>query len=131
MKKHDSIINNDFIEYINLLIDKIPYLERLVFFDSDNLELYNYINNELSKNSLFLNIIKNSHIVIRCVKASDKKIARYPHFDNYSDTYVIPLKIPTEKPFGELRYYENARPNPANIYSCTFSKFSRKKSPRL
>jgi hypothetical protein len=108
---------------INNLIDTIPYEDSLFLFDSQESEIYKSIKNYLLNNAFFKDIIEDSYIVIRCVKATDKTISFYPHFDNYNDTFLIPLKLPKEEPFGDLFYKTNVRGIPSNIWSSTFTKF--------
>jgi len=123
MKIYKSLISQDFILAVNKIIDSKPYKNSIVFFDNENSEIHKYIKEELSKNILFKEILPDAYIVVRCVKDSDRKMQNYPHFDNYLDTYVIPVLIPIYKPQGELRYIENARKIPKNIYKSTITKF--------
>jgi hypothetical protein len=123
MKIYKNIISDDFLITVNKYIDERPYNESVVFFDNEKSKIHNYIKKELSKNILFNKICEESYIVIRCVKDNDKKMRYYPHYDNYLDTYVIPLLIPEISPRGELHYLENARKIPKNIFISTITKF--------
>lgn len=123
MKIYKNIISQSFIDQINSVIDEYDYSNSLYLFDSKSSMLHNLIRNQLGELELFKPIIRDAHIVIRCVKKEDKKIANYPHFDNYIHTYVIPIFIPKKPPFGDLIYKENMRSFPKNIYTNIFSKF--------
>ena len=45
-----------------------------------------------------------------------------PHFDNYSSTFLIPLKVPDSKLNGDIILWENARKTPGNVISHMISK---------
>ena len=113
----------DLIKKANELIDSISYTNSLFIFESDTSEIHKLLRDQLSTDSLFKEILDNSYIVVRCVKNEDKKISFYPHYDNYIDTYLIPLKVPKVEPCGDLYYKTNARKMPSNILICTFTKF--------
>ena len=123
MKIHKNLIPTTFIDQINSAIDEYDYLESLYLFDNGNSTLHNLIRNELTKIDLFRPNISDAHIVIRCVKPGDKKIANYPHFDNYHHTFVVPVLTPKAPPFGDLIYDENYRKLHTNVYINAITKF--------
>ena len=123
MKIHKNLIPTSFIDQINSAIDKYDYIESLYLFDNENSTIHNLIRKELTKIDLFRPNISDAYIVIRCVKPGDKKIANYPHFDNYHHTYVVPILTPHAPPFGDLIYAENYRKLPKNVYIHAITKF--------
>ncbi len=123
MKLYKNIIPKKFIDQINSEINNIYYSESLWLFDNGNSSIHKLVRDQLSKLELFKDIIGEAHIVIRCVKFEDKKNCHYPHFDNYLDTYVVPIHIPNNSPYGDLVYIENLRSLPKSIYINIITKF--------
>jgi hypothetical protein len=67
-------------------------------------------------------IKEDSYIVTRKVNKGNSKVAFRPHFDNYSSTLLIPLKVPDSVLNGDIILWENARRTPGNVLSHFFSK---------
>ena len=67
-------------------------------------------------------IKEDSYIVTRKVNKANSKVAFRPHFDNYSSTLLIPLKVPDSNLNGDIILWENARRTPGNVLSHFFSK---------
>ena len=67
-------------------------------------------------------IREDSCIVIRCVKETDTKRCYETHFDNYKETYVIPLMAPTKSPKGTLMAWFGARRYPRSIIEQMVTK---------
>jgi hypothetical protein len=63
-----------------------------------------------------------SYIVTRKVNKENSKVAFRPHFDNYSSTLLIPLKVPDSNLNGDIILWENSRKTPGNVLSHFFSK---------
>ena len=118
-----NVLDKDFIWKINEIIDSMNYDSSLWLFEDDDLELFELIRtNLMSNNFMKHHINKNTYIVIRCVKASDKKRSYESHFDNYEQTFVVPIKIPNDAPRGELMIWENARRFPKSLIEHIFTK---------
>ena len=64
----------------------------------------------------------DSYIVTRKVNKTNSKVAFRPHFDNYSSTLLIPLKVPDSNLNGDIILWENARKTPGNVFSHFLSK---------
>ncbi len=62
------------------------------------------------------------YIVIRCVKKIDKKRSFDVHFDNYKNTFLLPIKIPPIEPKGQFFIWENTRNGINGVLSHIFSK---------
>lgn len=118
-----SIVPLEFIDAINLEIDKIGYDSSFWIFPGTHPDIYKLIKHALAKTHFFPdNIINNAYIVVRCVKANLPTTAYGIHFDNYQNTWVLPLKIPHGTINGRLCAWENTRPQPRNAYTNLISK---------
>ena len=95
--------------------------------------LYKKVQIMICKNRFLKKIIgkKDNYIVLRLVNENDKKRSFEAHFDNYIETFYIPLLIPknlkridgTRKNLnGDLYFWEKARKMPKNILSHIISK---------
>ena len=71
---------------------------------------------------IFNSLKEDSYIVTRKVNKANSKVAFCPHFDNYSSTILIPLKVPDSKLNGDIILWENARRTPGNVISHMISK---------
>jgi hypothetical protein len=116
-------INPAFIDAMNQQIDGIAYQDSMILF----------LTRDKVKNQRFYDLLKtnpvinkylddDSYVVIRCGKDGLNKAAYYPHFDNYSQTVMVPLKMPKTLPDGALLMWENARSFPSNSMVNAVSK---------
>tara|TARA_A100001011_G_scaffold237393_1_gene245281 strand:+ start:2653 stop:3288 length:636 start_codon:yes stop_codon:yes gene_type:complete len=124
-------IDPNFIREVNQLIDKISYERSLFIFSKKKdlsqleIEIINKIKSFIPAIKEDLNIDTNDdpYIVIRCVKKIDSKMSFTPHFDNYSDTILIPLMVPSKPPYGELFLQENSRKQSNSMFWDLLRKF--------
>jgi hypothetical protein len=120
---HKSIIEESFISEINSQIEKISYDKSMWLFEKDNPKIFNLIRSYLSEHELLKkHIFTDTYIVVRCVKKSDKHRQYESHFDNYKETFVIPLLIPEKQPKGELMAWFNARRYPKSFLEHFLTK---------
>lgn len=118
-----NVLNANFIDKINLEIDKIHYDSSYWIFPGTNEQIYKLIRLALAETNLFSEkILKDAYIVIRCVKINSPTTAYGMHFDNYTNTWVLPLKIPKGNMDGRLRAWRDTRSSPSNAYSNLASK---------
>jgi hypothetical protein len=118
-----NCVGPEFIRSINQEIDAVSYQDSMILF----------LTRDKFKNQRFYDLLKanpvinqylndDSYVVIRCVKNGLNRAAYYPHFDNYSETVMVPVKIPDTLPDGALQMWENARNFPSN---STFNAISK------
>ena len=90
-----NVVDHCFIKKINAYLDKVTYESSLWIFPGEHPALYKLIKNDLSIAPFFKSILKRKdcYIVIRMVNKSDSKRSLEAHFDNYTRTFFIPLKI--------------------------------------
>ena len=121
-----KIISPRFIKKINAYLDKVTYKSSLWIFPGEHPKLYELIKKDLAFIPFFKPIFskKDCYIVIRIVNANDSKRSFEAHFDNYTNTYLIPLKIPkkistlkNEDLQGNLYLWEKARLMPKYLLS--------------
>jgi hypothetical protein len=113
----------NFIDAINSEIDKIHYDSSLWIFPGTNPTLDKFVKQALAETKIIpLCILNKAYIVIRCVKANSPTTTYAFHFDNYLNTWLCPLKIPSISNNGRLWLMKNARSIPKNIYSNLASK---------
>ena len=126
-----KVLNKKFIDLINEDLDKYNYLSSLWIFPGESPTLYKKIKDYLSKNEYFKKIIAHgdNYIVLRLVNQNEKKRALEAHFDNYNNTYYVPLKLPKQKSrdtyidnSGSLYFWENARSMPKSILTHIATK---------
>lgn len=110
-----NCIDLEFINSINREIDSIRYQDSMILFltrdKSRNQKFYDLLEANPVINQY---LVDDSYIVIRCVKDGLNKVAYYPHFDNYSETVMVPIKMPQKFPDGALFMWENTRSPPTN-----------------
>jgi len=132
-----NIINANFIKKINAYLDNVSYKDSLWIFPGEHPKLYKLIINNLSSTSFFKSILNKNdcYIVLRMINQNDIKRSLEAHFDNYSKTYFIPLKIPEKNLSsakrnmqGNLFLWEKARlmPKSLTIHICTKIIFQNK-----
>jgi hypothetical protein len=111
------------IKKINKLLDSLIYDKVLFVFPLEHLELRKKVIKILSGSSKFISEIINedSYIVFRLAKPHLREQSWY-HFDNYINTYVISIKIPSTDPKGNLYIWSNARKSPKNIFMHLLTK---------
>ena len=120
---YSNIIENSFISELNAEINRIPYEKSMWLFETDNSVLFSKIRSYLSFHPAIKNHIRDdTYIVIRCVKNTDKHRQYESHFDNYKETFVIPLLIPERQPKGELMAWFNARRIPKSFIEHFITK---------
>lgn len=110
-----NCIDPTFIHSINQEIDAINYQNSMILFlTRDKLKNQRFF--KLLQSNPVINQYLNddSYVVIRCVKDGLNKAAYYPHFDNYSETVMVPIKMPQTFPDGALLMWENTRSLPSN-----------------
>ena len=126
-------IDKYWIKSINKELDQIKFKDSLWIFPGENPLLYKKVQIMICKNRFLKKIIgkKDNYIVLRLVNENDKKRSFEAHFDNYIETFYIPLLIPknlkridgTRKNLnGDLYFWEKARKMPKNILSHIISK---------
>ena len=110
-----NCIDPTFIHLMNQEIDSVSYQDSMILFLTRD-KLKNQRFYELLKTNSVINQYLNndSYVVIRCVKNGLNKAAYYPHFDNYSETVMVPIKMPQTFPDGALLMWENTRGLPSN-----------------
>jgi hypothetical protein len=110
-----NCIDPTFIHLMNQEIDSMSYQDSMILFLTRD-KLKNQRFYELLKTNSMINQYLNndSYVVIRCVKNGLNKAAYYPHFDNYSETVMVPIKMPQTFPDGALLMWENTRGLPSN-----------------
>lgn len=119
----NNILPAALIDTINLEIDKIKYESSFWIFPGENHQIYELIKKALVKTHFFPeDILNTAYIVIRCVKANTPTTAYAIHFDNYTNTWLLPLKIPQSTLKGRLCVWENVRKYPSNTYTNLASK---------
>lgn len=92
-------------------------------FHQDNSEFLNQLRTIFKDIPEIFNSLKeDSYIVTRKVNKANSKVAFCPHFDNYSSTILIPLKVPDSVLNGDIILWENARKTPGNVISHMMSK---------
>ena len=120
--KH-NVISKKFINEINEAINNKVYSDSLWIFCEDDEDLIKNISSNLKSNEFMKNyLFDDSYIVVRCVKTADTKRCYESHFDNYKETFVIPLLIPTDGLKGELNAWFFARREPKNIIEHILTK---------
>lgn len=120
---YSNIIEKSFISELNAEINIIPYEKSMWLFEVDNAMLFSKIRIYLTNHPKIRKYIReDTYIVIRCVKNTDKHRQYESHFDNYKETFVIPLLIPQSQPKGELMAWFNARRNPKSFIEHFFTK---------
>jgi hypothetical protein len=110
-----NCIDPTFIHSMNREIDSINYQNSMILFlTRDKLKNQRFF--KLLQSNPVINQYLNddSYVVIRCVKDGLNKAAYYPHFDNYSETIMVPIKMPKTFPDGALLMWENTRSLPSN-----------------
>lgn len=110
-----NCIDPTFIHSMNREIDSIGYQDSMILFlTRDKLKNKRFF--KLLQSNPVINQYLNddSYVVIRCVKDGLNKAAYYPHFDNYSITVMVPIKMPQTFPDGALLMWENTRSLPSN-----------------
>jgi len=119
-----NVVDRGFIKKINAYLDKVTYESSLWIFPGEHPALYKLIKNDLSIIPFFKPILKRKdcYIVIRMVDKNDLKRSLEAHFDNYTKTFFIPLKIPIdannskkEDLKGNLYLWEKTRSMPQNL----------------
>ena len=126
-------IDKNWIKTINKELDEIRLNDSLWIFPGENPLLYKKVQIMISKNRFLKKAIgkKDNYIVLRLVNENDKKRSFEAHFDNYIETFYIPLKTPENLKRikgtgnnlnGDLYFWEKARKMPANILSHVISK---------
>ena len=111
------------------LLELTNYLEKkhqenaTFSFHQDNKEFLNQLRIIFKDIPEIFNSLKeDSYIVTRKVNKANSKVAFCPHFDNYSSTILIPLKVPDSALNGDIILWENARKTPGNVISHMISK---------
>jgi hypothetical protein len=119
----NNILPTALTNAINLEIDKINYESSFWIFPGENLQVCKLVREALAETSLISeDILNNAYIVIRCVKANSQTTTYAIHFDNYTNTWLLPLKIPQSNQDGRLCVWENARKHPKCTYTNLVSK---------
>lgn len=125
MKIFKRKINTNSIDKLNSYLNKIDYKSSKWIFPSNDLIIDELIKDFINSNNFLKSLLhsKKNYCVIRMVKKHEQKRSFEAHFDNYINTYYIPLKIPnsTERK-GSLFIQENARKMPSNILKHIFQK---------
>ncbi|CAN1513242.1 hypothetical protein MCEHALHM7_00879 [Methylophilaceae bacterium] len=128
-----NIVDRSFIKKINAYLDNVKYESSLWIFPGEHPTLYKLIKNNLSITPFFKSILKSKdcYIVIRMVNKNDSKRSLEAHFDNYTRTFFIPLKIPKdttnskkEDLQGNLYLWEKARSMPQNLIVHIITKLT-------
>lgn len=122
-KIYQSKISLHSIAQINSQLDKLAYSSTKFVFPGEHVLLREKIL-QILKQSVFLQKVINeeSYIVFRLVKPQSTKSSNWYHFDNYINTYVVPIKLPVIRPKGNLLLWQNARRPPLNLLSHLLSK---------
>ena len=129
MKSFHNVINKKIINKLNLLLNSYKVKKSLWIFPGDNSMLENKVKSFITKDTFLQNLIdiRDAYIVFRIVNEEDKSRSLEGHFDNYLNTYYIPLKLPSKsnpRNFrGEMYFWENARQMPNNNIRHIIDKF--------
>jgi hypothetical protein len=101
----------------------MEYDSAMWIFEEDNPKLIRLIRDYFGINEEMRELVdEKSYIVIRCVKKKDQVRSYESHFDNYEESFVVPLKVPLELPRGELMVWYNARRYPHGLLEHIFTK---------
>ncbi|MBD1141552.1 hypothetical protein IDH31_00185 [Pelagibacterales bacterium SAG-MED32] len=126
LKIYKQRVDIEFIENINYFIDKYEYTDSLYFYSNnhEHKEVFNSIKEYIFNNDILDKkyLLDDLYIVIRCVKNIDNKKSFDVHFDNYKNTFLLPIKIPLIEPKGQFFIWENTRYEVNGILSHIFSK---------
>jgi hypothetical protein len=129
MKSFKNVINKKIIKQLNLVLDSYKVKKSLWIFPGDNNLLENKVKSFIIKDTFLRNLIniRDAYIVFRIVNEEDKSRSLEGHFDNYLNTYYIPLKLPTKRNprnfRGEMYFWKNARLMPNSNFRHIFDKF--------
>jgi hypothetical protein len=120
---YSNIIEKSFISELNAEINKIPYEKSMWLFEVDHSILFSKIRSYLIQHPTIKKYIHDdTYIVIRCVRNTDMHRQYESHFDNYKQTFVLPLLIPQHQPKGELMAWFGARRHPKFFIEHFFTK---------
>jgi len=123
MKLSRNSISKESISQFNLWLDDRPYDKFKFYFSDHDVEFQYMVDKFIAQNEDLCRIIPhNAYLVTRCVKTAAKKMGFCGHFDNYRTTILIPLMIPDTEENGDLLVWQNARPEPKNLFKHIVSK---------
>lgn len=123
MKTYSNVIPSETLEKLKAYLEAQHKVNATFSFHQDNSKFLAELK-EIFKNipEVHDRIKDDSYIVTRKVNKENSKVAFRPHFDNYSSTLLIPLKVPDSLLNGDIILWENARRTPGNVISHFISK---------
>ncbi len=123
MEEYTNRIPAETLSVLTSYLEKKHQENTTFSFHQDNSEFLNQLRIIFKDIPEICNSLKeDSYIVTRKVNKANSKVAFCPHFDNYSSTLLIPLKVPDSKLNGDIILWENARKTPGNVISHMISK---------
>ncbi len=123
MKEYSNRIPPDTLSALTNYLEQKHQENTTFSFHQDNKEFLNQLRIIFKDIPEIVDSLKeDSYIVTRKVNKANSKVAFCPHFDNYSSTILIPLKVPDSKFNGDIILWENARKTPSNVISHMISK---------
>ncbi len=123
VKVYKNIIDQNLINKLNYMLDEYNYTDSLYLYSNTHDQFFSKIKKDILNHEIFKkNISEDIYLVIRCVNENDTKRLYDLHFDNYLDTWLVPIKIPKKSPKGELYIWENSRKTSSNILSHIINK---------
>lgn len=123
MKEFNNTIPAETLSALTSYLEAKHQQNTTFSFHQDNSEFLNQLRIIFKDIPEIANSLKeDSYIVTRKVNKANSKVAFRPHFDNYSSTILIPLKVPDSNFNGDIILWENARRTPGNVISHMISK---------
>ncbi len=123
MKEFNNRISDETLVKLTAYIESRHQANATFSFHKDNSELLAQLRSIFQDiPEIYDSLKEDSYIVTRKVNKTNSKVAFRPHFDNYSSTILIPLKVPASNLNGDLILWENARKTPGNVFLHMISK---------
>ena len=123
MKEFKNSIPAETLSAVTNYLEKQHEQNATFSFHQDNSEFLNQLR-IIFKDipEIYSSLREDSYIVTRKVNKENSKVAFCPHFDNYSSTILIPLKVPDSDLNGDIILWEDARKTPGNVKTPMISK---------
>lgn len=123
METYPNAIPKETLEKLTTFLEAQHKINATFSFHQDNSKFLSELKEIFKNIPEIRDLIKDdSYIVTRKVNKANSKVAFRPHFDNYSSTLLIPLKVPESTLNGDIILWENARGTPGNVISHFISK---------
>src|SRR4051812_22655827 len=118
MQSYSNAIPSETLEKLTVFLEAQHKINATFSFHQDNSKFLGDLRGIFAAIPEIRDRIKDdSYIVTRKVNKANSKVAFRPHFDNYSSTLLIPLKVPDSVLNGDIILWENARSTPGNVIS--------------